>query len=311
MSSGQGALSELVHQSVIDETVTSLYSPPATVELSRVSLANFSVSPQAVTLYHLASGSSVVTPGNDETVAVHRVDAYSTSTEPANNSTTAITLRAGDSLWAKAETVADTGVAGAVGAVAAAVAGNASGGGGFAPVLVGSASFDARGSTGDFDEGTDPGIIVPTVAAGVYDWLMIRARAATSGSGKGASTGAPQFFRIADFDDLTSADTDDGGNTSGAHLTADGLVAYSTQTTSTVRKNYLGMTSGRRLLFAANVSFTGDPAPLEMWGIPLPVTPDDTDDDDDDTDQVTGITVSIYVTPENTAPPISTLTGSI
>ena len=199
MSSGQGTLSELVHQSVIDETVTSLYSPPkaVTVELSRVSLANFSASPQAVTLYHLASGSSVVTPGNDETVAVHRVDPYSTSTEPANNSTTAITLRDGDSLWAKAETLAAAGGGGGGGGGG----GVADGVGGFAPVLVGQENYNSLSGV-TYDDGTDPGITIPASSAGVYDWLMIRARAQIGPSGSGLSTGAPQFFRIADFEAL-------------------------------------------------------------------------------------------------------------
>ena len=271
---GQTAFSTLVNQTELDDDVAEIYSPGNPVELSRITLANTTSSRQTVTLYHqLASVDADTDPTDAEVAAVHTIEPYGTIIDPDQSRGAAITLQQGDRLWAKAVT---TGAA----------EDDDSGGGGFSPTLIGSATFAVNPSN-QWTHGVSA-LTVP--AATEYGWLMFRGKI----SGRGVQS--PAFFSVADFDSLGASTN--GSTVSPANSLRGNFISYDPGNANFL--DLLGITSTRRLLYSSTSS-NDDATPLEMWGFAA-ASASGEGGASGSVDQVDGVTLSLYATPQNTAP---------
>ena len=248
------ALSTLVRQGELTSTAAQQYLAAATVEVARLSLANFSAEPQAVTVYHRLKADDS-DPGDSRTVGVYTVEPYATVVDPEQGSS-AITLQDGDSLWAKAVTIASDTAAPP------------------SRTLVGSAFFDVT-SANDWTNGAST-VTIPS--SDDCDLIMLQDDQGVEGRNP------VMMYNATDFDALTAG-------THGASVS--GATALRQYMDQVGRWAYYGITSTRRLLYTANN--VNKDATVTVWCTPKAAS-------SASVTQVDGINMSIYVTPQETAP---------
>ena len=104
--SSQHALSSLLMQELLSDTLGSVYTAPGKVEFTRVSLTNVSATAVVATLYHRPEAVET-NPGPVHAVAVASVPA-TTTLNLVRDDLSGITLKSGDELWAATTTGAVT-----------------------------------------------------------------------------------------------------------------------------------------------------------------------------------------------------------
>ena len=246
-----------------------------------MALANTTESTQVVTLYHQAAGATD-DPEEEDVVSVRTVAPLSTATDPEQGST-GITMQIGDVLSAKVETFPTPGVPVPDETTPAA----------FAPTLIGSENFTVTDA--NWDHGANA-ITVP--AATAYDWLMLRIKGSVWTGHVVAQNLPGAIFKTTDFDALT-AGSNDSSVSSGTYVSFLSIRGRNIGPEATFA--YCGMTSSRRLLFAS-VNFSNmNPTPLELWGFAAETTNSGASGSAA-IELVSGLVLSIYVIPQNTAP---------
>ena len=94
-------LASLLKQIILPTSITEIYTPSRTVELTRTSFANKSSAERVVTVFHKLEGVTG-TPGDIRIVLIMKIASQSTELSPLSGRNTGITLQDNDSLWAMA-----------------------------------------------------------------------------------------------------------------------------------------------------------------------------------------------------------------